>query len=67
MIKIENQCCECATEGYPCNGSICPNRRVKVLICDSCKQEVGKLYRFDGGEYCADCVLGTFEIIDRLD
>ena len=46
MTKYENECCDCATESYPCMGSACPNRNVKHLYCDKCKDH----YLLDGDE-----------------
>lgn len=40
MIKIENHCCGCAAPGYPCLGNSCPNRRVEVIYCDACHNEI---------------------------
>lgn len=46
----------CATPGYPCRGSSCPNRRVEVHYCDYCGDELGdNIKEVDGEEYCADC------------
>ena len=43
MITYEDECCGCATESYPCLGNACPNRNVKHLYCDKCKDDVEKL------------------------
>ena len=56
MIRYENQCCDCATPGYPCIGSACPKRNVKIYICDDCGDEVEDLYYYDGEELCIDCI-----------
>ena len=63
MIKYENECCGCATESYPCLGSACPNRNVKHLYCDKCKDDVELLYNYDGEGLCEDCLKNSFEKI----
>lgn len=40
MSRIENHCCNCAAPGYPCRGSLCPNRRVEVDDLDGCDEEL---------------------------
>lgn len=61
MVMMENECCQCATENYPCLGSACPNRNVPHLECDKCHEEVDDLYETENGQLCAECVLGMFE------
>lgn len=58
MINYRNECCDCATGGYPCNGQ---HKRVPYFICDKCKEEVEDLYILDGEELCETCVLESFE------
>ena len=57
MVKIENRCCDCASPGYPCRGSICPLRRVEVFYCDRCDEEIDpyKVFHEDGEDLCKDC------------
>lgn len=61
MVRVENDCCDCAVPGYPCRGSNCPLRHVKHYYCDSCGAEADlkymKLYDYDGQELCVDCLL----------
>ena len=64
MITYEDECCGCAVPGYPCIGSNCQNRHVKHLYCDKCKDDVEKLYKYDGQYLCEDCLLEEFEVID---
>lgn len=64
MVTYENECCGCATPAYPCLGSGCPNRHVKHLYCDKCKDDVEKLYLHDGTELCEACLLREFEVIE---
>lgn len=56
MVKIMNECCNCATSGYPCHGESCAFQHVKHLICDRCKADVEELYAIDGQEICLDCL-----------
>lgn len=55
MIKYSNECCDCATENYPCRGERCELRNVAHLICDECKDE-DDIYEFDGEELCIHCI-----------
>ena len=60
MVKYEDECVHCADR---CIGSSCPNRNVKHLYCDECKEEVEELYDYDGTELCEKCMLKKFEVI----
>lgn len=55
MIWYENECCGCATENYPCLGSLCPLRNVKHIACDECGDETD-VYYFEGRELCIHCI-----------
>jgi hypothetical protein len=63
VVKYVDECCDCAVPAYPCLGSSCPNRNVKHLYCDGCKNEVEELYDFDGVQLCEKCLLRKFEKI----
>lgn len=54
MLKIENNCVDCA---LPCIGDSCNYRNVKTLYCDSCSEELEKLYEYKGDELCDKCLL----------
>ncbi len=58
MVRIENDCCGCASPGYPCRGESCSLRHVNHFYCDDCGDEVeeGELYEFGGEELCIDCI-----------
>lgn len=62
MKEIENRCCNCATEGYPCWGSICPNRKVTIYRCDKCgcELEEDEIYDVAHEELCEGCLKETF-------
>ena len=64
MVIYENECCDCAVPGYPCLGNSCPNRHVKHYYCDDCRDDVEKLYRFDGEELCIDCIEKRLEVVE---
>lgn len=64
MIREEDRCCSCAVPAYPCLGDSCSLRHCRVLYCDNCKDEVGKLYRLDDLELCETCVLERLEVIE---
>lgn len=60
MKRIENQCCGCATDGYPCLGSACPHTHVEVYYCDKCGDELEDIYDVDGEELCEYCLKEKF-------
>lgn len=65
MIRVENDCCDCAVPAYPCLGDSCPLRHQKHYYCDSCGDEVDKLYYgISGKELCTDCALGELEVVE---
>lgn len=65
MIRVENDCCDCAVPAYPCLGDSCPLRHQKHYYCDSCGDEFPKLYYgISGKELCADCALGELEVVE---
>lgn len=66
MIRIENQCCDCAVPGYPCMGSSCPRRHVKIYECDNCGAELeqGELYEYDDEELCIDCIKERLSVVE---
>ena len=64
-VWYEDECCDCATESYPCLGSSCPNRSVPHYDCDECAEEFepDELYDYNGEMLCAECLLDRFETI----
>lgn len=66
MIYIANECCDCATENYPCTGSLCPLTKIKHYVCDKCGDELlsGELYYFDGEELCINCIVEELEVVE---
>lgn len=62
MIRYENQCVDC---GFSCRYEACRYYRVRILECDNCGDEVGKLYiGVSGKELCDSCVLEELEVIE---
>lgn len=61
----EDECCDCATESYPCLGSSCSNRAVPHYDCDSCGEELNsdELYDYEGEMLCSKCLLDRFTTI----
>ena len=60
MIEERNDWVGC--DGLPCVPG-CSRGRYIALVCDRCEEEVERLYKFDGEELCADCVLDQLESI----
>lgn len=63
MKKTTNECCNCATENYPCLGESCPRRKVTRFYCDKCRVE-GVLYHFEGEELCLSCIIKSLEVVE---
>ena len=61
MIKYENHCCDCATEGYPCLGRACHRYCVEVHYCDRCGDELDDIYEVEGEELCEECLKQQFK------
>jgi hypothetical protein len=59
MIRYEDDCCMCATAGYPCTGA---HKRVPHLYCDRCGEEVEEAYDVDGEAICEGCISEVFPI-----
>lgn len=57
MVKIENRCVDC---GFPCLGSACPHRNVKVHYCDKCGEEIDEIFEVDGEDLCEECLKDMF-------
>lgn len=64
MIYYTNECCDC---GLPCTYEACRYYRVKRFKCDECGEEDIKLYHYNGGEICVDCLIKEFDVVDGSD
>lgn len=58
MSRVEDNCCNCDVESYPCSGQ-CYLRNSVHYYCDCCKEEFysEELYDYDGQELCEECLL----------
>lgn len=66
MKRVENDCCGCATDSYPCRGSRCPLTHVEHFYCDKCGSE-DKLHEYGGKELCAECLLEAVPVVEGSD
>ena len=67
MLKYENRCCDCSTDGYRCNSLSCSLRKFPVYYCDFCGTEIDKGFQIEDKHYCDDCARGYFtEIFEEL-
>lgn len=60
MKRTESECVDC---GFPCMGEACPYFRVTRYYCDECDEEA-TLYKYEGQELCAECLLKKFEKVE---
>jgi hypothetical protein len=65
MKKTLNECCNCSVPGYPCNPT-CQLKAVEHFYCDKCHEET-KLYEYDGGEYCIECIEKMLDVVEGSD
>lgn len=63
MVRIFNECCDCATAAYPCRGAECKHRHVERFFCDACGTE-DKLYYLGDKQLCIDCVEAELEVVE---
>ena len=64
MKKIENDCRDCATPAYPCQGKFCPLRHVLHYYCDECEDEIdpSEVYLVEDKHLCEDCLKKKFKL-----
>lgn len=58
--EYRDECLGCAVPSYPCRGASCPQRHIRVWICDMCGEEMyddDDVYEYDGNDVCRDCLL----------
>lgn len=63
MERIENECCDCKSSGYPCRGSVCCLRKTKHYQCNECGYDED-LYRFEGEVLCIGCIKSRLEKVE---
>lgn len=61
MIKYQNDCCYCSTEGYPCTGE---HKRVAHYYCDRCGNEWDTIYEYEGKQLCEHCVIKSLHEVE---
>lgn len=64
-FRYVDECCHCATAGYPCTGE---HKHIREYFCDECREEVepNQLYNYESKDLCAECLLKKFEKV-RID
>jgi hypothetical protein len=68
MIKHIDECMECASPLYPCQGEACRFKRRKILVCDRCGYEADKLYLFENRfQLCDECLMEQFDTVNIYD
>lgn len=64
MVYYTNDCVNC---GLPCLYESCPYYNVAHFKCDCCKEEDINLYKYEGYEICAECLLNKFDVVEGSD
>lgn len=62
-LVISDECCSCASGGYPCRGDLCPLRHVPHLLCDDCGEEE-RLFYYEDEMLCMDCIEKRLHPVD---
>lgn len=62
-LVLVDECCSCASGGYPCRGNLCPLRNVPHLLCDDCGEET-TLYYYEDEMLCLDCIKDRLHEVD---
>ena len=62
-LVLSDECCSCASGGYPCRGELCPLRHVPHLLCDDCSEET-TLYYYEDEMLCLDCIINRLHEVD---
>lgn len=66
MIRRENECVDCKSQGLPCIGRGCPRRSVVRCYCDKCDMEA-VIYHYEGKQLCIGCIEETLEEVCEED
>lgn len=62
MTEFSHECRDCERCAYPCTAPACP-LGVMHYYCDECGEE-RTLYRYNGKELCAECLVDMFPVVD---
>ena len=70
MRKYTNECCACASPGYPCLGSDCPLLNVLHIYCNKCREEItdDDFFTYENLDLHEECVIDFLvekEVIKR--
>lgn len=63
MIRVESDCCDCPIE-LGCLHEACKYYRVVRFYCDKCHEEVEDLFKWNGEEWCLDCIINELERVE---
>lgn len=55
MVIYKDECVGCPPE-LGCLGLTCPYKDVPYYFCDMCNKEVKLLVKYEGSEYCLNCL-----------
>ena len=55
MIKLEHDCENCVTPGYPCLGNLCTQTKIPHYYCDCCEKEK-IIYYYKDKQICLECI-----------
>lgn len=60
-IKYIDECCNCATPSYPCNGR---HKKIRVPYCDDCGEDEETIYKYNGEDLCLRCIVQRLERVE---
>ena len=63
MIRPINGCAIGHCAKY-CIGKACQYWNMAELVCDNCRCDGEPLYKYEGKQLCADCILDSLEQVD---
>lgn len=70
-MKYEvNECCDCATDTYPCIGDECPQLHKTYYRCDECGTDElteGEIHHVDDMDFCERCYEKYEDELERCD
>lgn len=63
MIRYENECRQCSSEGYPCIGTDCSYLKTPHYYCDQCGYEE-TLYHYNDKQMCITCIEKSLDKVE---